>query len=75
MLRIDVPGVDGALVATQFYSGAAIYCITPTTEEMAREVAASNQPAPVHRWELPPTPVREQIDDDDADDLDPDDPY
>lgn len=57
MLRIDVPGVDGADVATQFYSGGSLYCLTPTTEEMARAVALKNQPAPVQRWELPALPA------------------
>lgn len=40
-------------VATQFYAPSAIYCITPTTEDLARKVAAGCQPAPVTRWELP----------------------
>ena len=52
-LRIDVPGEDGT-VATQFYSGAAVYCITPTTEAIARKVAASSRPEPVTAWELRP---------------------
>lgn len=51
-LRLDVPGEDGT-VATQFYSPAAVYCMTPTTEEIARAVALGNRPAPVTRWELP----------------------
>ncbi|MFH0899046.1 MAG: hypothetical protein V2A73_00300, partial [Pseudomonadota bacterium] len=38
LLRIDVPGDDG-VVATQFYSPASLYCMTPTTEEIARAVA------------------------------------
>lgn len=42
----------GDTTATQFYSAAAVYCITPTTEDVARSVAARNQPAPVSRWEL-----------------------
>jgi hypothetical protein len=62
MLRIDVPGeTPGSIVATQFYSAAALYCMTPTTEEMARAAALRDQPEPVHRWELPkpePTPNR-----------------
>jgi hypothetical protein len=53
LLRIDIPGPDGAIAATQFYSSAAVYCITPTTEEIARHVAARNVPEPVHAWELP----------------------
>jgi hypothetical protein len=76
MLRIDVPGDDGP-IATQFYAPAAVYCITPTTEAMARAVAKKNQPAPVQRWELPP--ARETVTaaarrDDDFDDPDDDDP-
>jgi hypothetical protein len=50
-LRIDVPGNDGN-VATQLYSGSAVYCITPTTEAIARTVAKGSEPAPVTRWEL-----------------------
>ncbi len=56
MLRIDVPGDDGP-IATQFYSPAAVYCLTPTTETIARGVAKQSQPAPVQRWELPPAPA------------------
>lgn len=50
-LRIDVPGDPPA---TQFYGAEAVYCITPTTEEVARNAAALNQVAPIRRWELPP---------------------
>ena len=39
LIRIDVPGDDGN-VATQFYSPSALYCLTPTTEEMARRASA-----------------------------------
>ena len=37
--------------ATQFYAPAALYCLTPTTEETARAVRA--RPTPVHVWEVP----------------------
>jgi len=47
-IRIDVPGA-----ASQFYSPAAVYCITPTTEELAMRIAQNHAPAPVTRWELP----------------------
>jgi hypothetical protein len=50
--RIDVPN-PGAKGSTQFYSPAAVYCLTPTTEEIAKGLAARIQPEPVHRWELP----------------------
>lgn len=49
-LRIDVPSDPPA---TQFYSAAAVYAITPTTEEIARGLAAQCRPEPVHRFELP----------------------
>jgi hypothetical protein len=50
-LRIDVPAPDGkGNTATQFYTGSAVYCITPVTEELARKVAANAQPAPVTQW-------------------------
>jgi hypothetical protein len=52
LLRIDIPSKDGAFT-TQFYSPSSIYCLTPTTEAMARAYAVQNQPAPVSRWELP----------------------
>jgi len=54
-LRIDVPAEEpGASVATQFYPPSAVYCMTPTTEATAREVARGCQPAPVHPWEMRP---------------------
>lgn len=51
LLRIDVPTPEGKTI-TQFYSPAAVYCITPTTEEMVRAYANRNSPEPVHRYEL-----------------------
>lgn len=39
--------------ATQFYAAASVYCLTPTTEAMARAVAQHAKPKPVQRWELP----------------------
>jgi hypothetical protein len=54
MLRLDVPNPDEPeAYATQFYSSAALYCLTPVTEDTARAVARNAQPAPVTRWELP----------------------
>src|SRR4051812_33922312 len=56
-VRLDVPGPEGEDdVATQFYAPAAVYCITPTTEDVARRIALLSRPAPVQRWELPPAP-------------------
>ena len=50
-VRIDIPGREG-WKTTQFYSAAAIYCITPTSEAIAREVAAMSSGEPVHAWEF-----------------------
>lgn len=50
-LRLDIPGEDST-VATQFYAPGAVYCITPTTEEVARSVAKANWSEPVTRYEL-----------------------
>lgn len=56
MLRIDVPGDGSEAVATQYYSPSSLYCLTPTTEAIARTVAKSSRPQPAHRWELAPAP-------------------
>lgn len=65
-IRIDVPGPAGdADVATQFYAPGALYCLTPTTEDVARRFAAGCRPEPVTRWELPQAPGRELPDEGD----------
>jgi hypothetical protein len=50
-IRIDVPGKEG-WKSSQFYSPAAVYCITPTTELVAREVASFSSMEPIHAWEF-----------------------
>lgn len=64
-VRIDVPTSPPM---TQFYSAGAIYCLTPSTEELVRQfVSASDAPGPVARWELRPALVPAsgaQMDDD-----------
>ena len=47
-LRLDVHDSEGG-VATQYYSASAVYCITPTTEEIARAVGEKTKPQPVYR--------------------------
>lgn len=49
-LRIDVPSEQGTI--SQFYSPAAVYAITPCTEETAKLVARSSTPQPVSTWDL-----------------------
>lgn len=52
-IRIDIPGTNSRKEFTQYYSPAAVYCISPTTEEICRQLAAQYTPGPVHRFELP----------------------
>ncbi len=61
-LRLDVHDTDGA-VASQFYSPASVYCITPTTEEIARKLGAKARPQPVTRYELEPRRPEPDYDD------------
>lgn len=65
MGRIDIPDTHGGFT-TQYFSGGAVYRLTPTTEEIARAVAARAQPEPVYRYELPralaPAPTPSQDD-------------
>lgn len=49
--RVDIPQRDGSLV-TQYFGGSSIYRLTPTTEEIARAVAAKSTPAPVQKWDM-----------------------
>jgi hypothetical protein len=51
MGRIDLPKEGG--FTTVYFGGGSVYRMTPTTEEIARAVAAGSQPEPVHRWDLP----------------------
>jgi hypothetical protein len=52
-IRIDVPHPQNLeeMVATQFYAPQAVYAITPTTEDVAREIARG-APEPVNRWDV-----------------------
>lgn len=68
-IRIDVPGKDGhgprSTVATQYYGASSVYCLTPTTEEIARAVAERNQVEPAQPWEIKPAlPAARPVPDD-----------
>lgn len=64
-LRIDIPAKAGTAVeteyqATQFINPTSIYAMHPTTEAVARAVAARIEPEPVTTWDvkaLMPAPV------------------
>lgn len=49
-IRLDVPSDPPV---TQYYGPSAIYCITPTTEDLATRIAKASRPTPVHAYELP----------------------
>lgn len=51
MGRLDIPDGDGFV--TQYFSGSSIYRITIVTEDVARMVRKSNDPAPVSSWDFP----------------------
>lgn len=53
MMRLDIP-CDPPV--TQYYGANSLYCLTPTTEELAKQVAQAARPTPVSRYELPAPP-------------------
>lgn len=57
MARLDVVNTEGTPIATQFYNPDSIYCITPTTQDVATAYGANHKPEPVTRWELPAAKV------------------
>ncbi len=71
LCRIDVPATPPF---TQYYGGSAVYCLTPTTEAIARALTEQNAPLPVHPFELPARvggSIQPSFDDDmDAPDVD-----
>ena len=82
-LRIDVPGENGQAIATQFFAPTSVYALTPTTEQMARDVAQRAKVAPVQEWELPSRralsagdpPEETEADDDAADEDEVEEPF
>lgn len=50
MLRLDIPSDPPV---TQYYGASSLYCMTPTTEELARSAAQVSRPTPISRYELP----------------------
>ena len=57
MLRVDIPAPEsGGVTVTQYYGGAAVYCLTPATEEAARKVLGVRYGLPgVVQLALPPS--------------------
>ncbi len=51
LIRIDVHDEEKP-IGTQWYGGHALYCLTPTTEAVAKRLARSCRPEPVTAYEL-----------------------
>lgn len=47
LIRVDVPATSEYQEYTQFYGEAAVYCITPTSEEVARRTAETTKINPI----------------------------
>jgi len=60
-IRLDTFNETGEVAATQFYNPNSIYCITPTTKQIAIAFGLRNQPSPVKDWELAKRPELELI--------------
>jgi hypothetical protein len=63
LTRVDVPEVGEEKAFTKMFGSAAIYCITPVSEEVARLAAlrTHNAPVSIYMPELHPQPERRQI--------------
>ena len=53
MMRVDVPEIGDNPGYTKFFGGAAIYAITPTTEDIARIAAQCLDIRPILTWVVP----------------------
>lgn len=67
--RIDIPMEDGSFV-TRYFSGAAVYGMTPVTETVARQVAKGLSHYPVQPWGYPKQITTNSYREDDDDDTD-----
>jgi hypothetical protein len=73
MVRIDVPETSRQPAFTKFYGANSIYCLTPTTEEVAKRVAETIYGTPIVGY-IPPSRQLTSVgrDQDDEDDYNPD---
>lgn len=56
-VRVDVPAVDGQAEHTRLFGNGAIYGISFTSEDVARQVAQALKARPVSPWDLPRAPA------------------
>lgn len=52
-LRIDIPETKNQPAFTKLFSPSSVYAITPTTEELAKAMAASINNVPISIYDLP----------------------
>lgn len=77
MMRVDIPAPDGAVAASEFYGCAAIYCLRPVAEEIARDAAKRMgdirpvRPVEYRENDAPRLPLRSHA----GDDLDDEQPF
>lgn len=70
-IRVDVPASEHVAGYTRFFTNAAIYSMTVTSEDVARRLAAHLRARPVEAYELPKLALGPSVavpDDDDRDD-------
>jgi hypothetical protein len=53
MLRLDVPECGDLSGFSRYFSPGSVYAITPTTEELARQIASGLKRQPISLYELP----------------------
>lgn len=56
-VRVDVPAIEGTEEHTRLFGNGAIYGISFTSEEVARQVAQALKARPVSPWDLPKRPA------------------
>lgn len=54
MLRVDVPEIDGVPAFTKFVAPAALYAVTPCTQEIAMAIIRRDRVTPVTLFAMPP---------------------
>lgn len=54
-VRVDVPEIGETPPFTKLFGSGSIYCITPTSEDVARRVAAQQFKSPVYLYDVPST--------------------
>lgn len=52
MLRVDVPETTSQPAFTKFYGNAAIYCINPVGEDVAKYMADKLSITPINSWDM-----------------------